>query len=109
MAQSVHGRNCAEASIRLRALIFTSDCSLLFGIARAIQDLRIRDTELLFAEASSMVTVTSIAVATMKFPFGKCNYAVDIDVGTGDFSLLLGILLMCGHAHVRSHVSPGMD
>ena len=38
-----------------------------------------------------------------------CNCAVDSDVGTGDFSLVLGILHVCGHARMRSHVSPGMD
>ena len=31
------------------------------------------------------------------------------DAGTDDFSLLLGILHVCGHPHVRSHVSPSMD
>ena len=30
-------------------------------------------------------------------------------IGTGDFSLLLGILPVCGHVHVRSHVSLSMD
>ena len=35
--------------------------------------------------------------------------AVNNDVGTGDFSLVLGILHVCGQAHVRSHVSPGME
>ena len=34
---------------------------------------------------------------------------IDSDVGTGDFSLVVGILHVCGHAHVQSHVSPGMD
>ena len=32
-----------------------------------------------------------------------CDCMVDSDVGTGDFSPVLGI------AHVRSHVSPEMD
>ena len=31
------------------------------------------------------------------------------DIGTGDFSLVREILHVCGHAHVRSHASPGMD
>ena len=31
------------------------------------------------------------------------------DIGKGDISLVRGISHMCGHAHVRSHVSPGMD
>jgi len=45
------------------------------------------------------VTVTIVAVATTKFLFGTCDCTVDSDVGTGDFSLVLGIL----------HVSPGID
>ena len=32
---------------------------------------------------------------------------VDSDVDTGDFSLVLGILHVCGYDHVRSHMSPG--
>ena len=38
---------------------------------------------------------------TTTFLFGMCNYMVDSDVGTGNFSLVLVIL--------RSHVPPGMD
>ena len=56
-----------------------------------------------------MVTVVSVAVETAKFLFGISDCTVNNDVGTGDFSLVLGILHACGHAHVRSHVSPGMD
>ena len=55
------------------------------------------------------VKVNSAAFATTKFLFGMCNCTVDIDVGTGDFSLLLGILHVSGHAHVRSYMSPCMD
>ena len=55
------------------------------------------------------MTVVSVAVATTKFAFGMCDCMVDSDVGTGDFSLVPGILHACGHAHVRSHVSPDMD
>ena len=44
-------------------------------------------------------TVTCVAVAKMKFPFGMCDCMVNSDVGKGDFSLVRGIL----------HVSPGMD
>ena len=51
----------------------------------------------------------SVAVAVMKFLFGTCDCTVDIDNQTGDFSLVLGILHVSGHAHVRSHLSPGMD
>ena len=50
------------------------------------------------------VTVTSVAIATTKLLFGMCDCMVDSHVGTGYFSLVLVIL----HAHVRSHVSPGM-
>ena len=54
-------------------------------------------------------TFTSVADVTTKLLFGICDSMVDSDVGTGDFSLVLRILLECGHAYVRSHVSPGMD
>ena len=53
--------------------------------------------------------VTSVAVAAAKFPFGMCDCTVDSDVGTGDFSLVLGILHVCGHSRMRSHVPPDMD
>ena len=55
------------------------------------------------------VTVVSVAAATTKFLFGVCDCTVDINVGTGDFSFVLGILHVCGYVHVRSHVSRGMD
>ena len=55
------------------------------------------------------MTVTSFAVATTEFLFDMRDCTVDSDGGTGDFSLALGILFVCGHAHVRSHVSPDMD
>ena len=55
------------------------------------------------------VSVISVAVAKMKIQFSMCDYMVDSDVGTGYFSLLLGILYVCGHAHVLSQVYPGMD
>ena len=55
------------------------------------------------------MTVTGVAVAIMKFLIGICNCTVDSDVGTGSFSLVLGILHVCGQAHMRSHVSPGID
>ena len=34
---------------------------------------------------------------------------VDSDVGTGDSSLVLGIVHVCGNTHVRLYVFPGMD
>ena len=40
------------------------------------------------------VIVASVAVATSKFLFDKCNCTVDSDVGTGDFSLA-GTLDVC--------------
>ena len=51
------------------------------------------------------MTVTSVAFATL----GMCDCTVDNDVGMGDFSFVQGTLHVCGHAHARSHVSPGMD
>ena len=53
-------------------------------------------------------TGTKVAVATKKFRFGICDCTVDNDVGTCDFSLILRILHVFGHMHMRSHVSPGM-
>ena len=53
------------------------------------------------------MTVTSVAVATTKSLFGKCNCTVDGDVGTGDFLLVLGILHLYGRAHVGLLLSPG--
>ena len=44
----------------------------------------------------------------VKFLLGFCKCTVDSDFGTGAFSLVLGLLQVCGHSHVRSHVSPGM-
>ena len=41
----------ARASIRACAFVCMSDCSYLFGIARASRDLFIRNTEFIFAEA----------------------------------------------------------
>ena len=46
------------------------------------------------------VTVVSAAVWTAKFLFGMCDCPVDNDVDTGDFSLALRILHVCGLAHV---------
>ena len=54
------------------------------------------------------MTATSVAAAT-KLLFCMCDCTVDIDVGTGDFSPALEILHVCGHAHVRSDMFPGMD
>ena len=53
--------------------------------------------------------VTYVAIATAKFLFGMCACTANSDVDTGDFSLVLGNLHVCGHVHVRSHVSQGMD
>ena len=52
---------------------------------------------------------SSVPVVTTKFLFGVCVCTSDIDVGTSDFSIVLGILHACGHAQVRSHLSPGLD
>ena len=55
------------------------------------------------------MTITCVTIATKKFVFGIYECPAVSDVGTGDFSPELGILHVCGHAHVRSHESPGMD
>ena len=55
------------------------------------------------------MTVTSVAVVAKKFLFGTCDCTVDSDAGTGELSLVLGILHLCGHVHVRSHMPLGMD
>ena len=54
------------------------------------------------------VTVNTVAVATTKFLFGTCHCTFDSDIGTCEFSLVLGILHMFGHEHPRSHLSPGV-
>ena len=51
----------------------------------------------------------NVAVTTSKFLFDICDYTVDSHIGTGEFSLALGILHVCGHTDVRSHVPPGME
>ena len=55
------------------------------------------------------MSVTSASVVATKFLFGMRDCTVDSDVSTGDFSLVLGILHVCGHVHERLHVSPGMN
>ena len=47
------------------------------------------------------VTVTGVAVATMRFLCRRCNYTVDSDVSTGDFSLVLDILHGCEHKNYK--------
>ena len=41
-------------------------------------------------------------------PYLACT-TVNSNVGSGDFSLVLGSLHVCVHAHVRSHVFQSMD
>ena len=55
------------------------------------------------------MTVTCVAVASMRLLFGMCDCTVDSSVGKGYFSLVLGILHVYGQLNVRSHVSPGVD
>ena len=50
------------------------------------------------------MTVSSFAVARAKFLFGMWGCGVDSDVGTGNFSFVLGILHTCGHGHMWSHM-----
>ena len=44
-----------------------------------------------------------------KVPVCMCDCTVDSDVGTGNFSLVQGILHICGHTHMRWHMLQGMD
>ena len=45
-----------------------------------------------------------------KVHYDPYNYAQNSrGIDTGDLSLVVEILNVCGPAHVRSHVSPGMD
>ena len=55
------------------------------------------------------MTATSVAAVTTKYLFGMYNGMVDNDVGMRNFSFVLGILQVYGHAHVQSHMSLGMD
>ena len=50
------------------------------------------------------MTFTSVAVTITKVVFDMRNYTVDSDVGTGDFSLELGMLQVCGQAHAIARV-----
>ena len=50
------------------------------------------------------MTVNSVAVVIAKFLFGMCDCTVHSDVGTVDFSLVLGTLHMCRHVHMGSFV-----
>ena len=43
------------------------------------------------------VAFTNVAVVTMKFLGGMCNWMIDSDVCTDDFALVMGLLYMCGH------------
>ena len=56
----------------------------------------------------TVASIARVALATAKFLFDMCDCAVDSDNGKGDFSLVLGILHMSGHVHIRSHVFSGM-
>ena len=49
------------------------------------------------------MTVSRVAVATNEFKFDVCNCTVGNDVGTGDFSLVLGVLHVCAIARVCGH------
>ena len=53
------------------------------------------------------MTTIGVAVATAKFLFGMYDCTVDSDVARAISSL--GMLHVCGHAHVRSNVSQGME
>ena len=51
------------------------------------------------------MTVTSLAVATMKFLSGMCNCMIDSDVGKDDFLLALGVLHMLTRASAITRAS----
>ena len=53
-----------------------------------------------------IMTITSAVVMTMKLLSGMCNCMVDSNVGKGHFSLVLGLLCVCGHTHVIVCVYP---
>ena len=55
------------------------------------------------------MTVTIIAVATVKFLVGMQDYMVGSDAGMGNLLLVPGIMHMCGCTFFLSHMSPGMD
>ena len=50
------------------------------------------------------LTILKTRLLCSKFEL-MCYYTVDSNVGTGDISLVLGIV----HVELRMHVSPGMD
>ena len=45
------------------------------------------------------MTVTSVAFVTTMSVYAMRDCTIDADVGTGDFSLVPGILHVCGYAH----------
>ena len=49
------------------------------------------------------------AEATTEFLFVIYDCTVHSDVGTGNFSLMLGILLICGHTYIGSQVPLGHE
>ena len=105
---------CACLHERLLLIIWNSTCDprLVYPTYRVFRcrsmpnvSFRIKQDE---AELwKQRLTVTSVAIVTKKFIFGMCTCTVDSEASTGDFSLVLGTLNVCGHAHVRSHLSPG--
>ena len=54
------------------------------------------------------VTVTIIAVATVRLLFGICDWTLDGDVGQGGFLTRAGDLHLCDTRAVRSHGSSGL-
>ena len=55
------------------------------------------------------MTVTGAVVVTAELLFGMCNCTVESDVGSCDFSLVLGIPHVCVDAHMKSHMCQDMD
>ena len=55
------------------------------------------------------MSIASVEVVATKFIFDMRDCTVESDFGSDNFSPVLGILHVCGHVHVRSHESPGMD
>ena len=74
-------------------------------MSNALCKIKLEDAELW----KQKVTVTIIAVGTMKFLFGMNDCTVDSDVGMGYFSIMLGIWQLFWYMYVQPHMPPGKN
>ena len=90
--------------LHVRSKICLSAMQSLFVI-EAYLKFHFKENRIKQSYDSKMWQTVGVVVAATKFLFSLCDCTVDSNVGTGDFSIMLEILNVCGHAYV----SPGMD